>query len=236
MRKKLNIYILIAVVIAFSAFISYKTIHKAARIAVADKAETSRNASENKLARPKVDDVPKESNWQTGLSPQQITDELFRREAQQGGPLQVWKNKLQARRQEAETIKDIKVTAELGAFLDKVQQYLYESEPMIDTKEAQISSVLEAKEACVVIAKFYSFTIPAKAALHNGVVYFAPPAIAKLPPSRINPKGGEIKVPHNFSQGWAIKLSERDRIILYKWNFNERPPGDGVLGIETEFE
>ena len=70
-----------------------------------------------------------------------------------------------------------------------------------------------------VVADFYfGGSIPSKAALHNGVVYFAPQAIAKLAPSRIHPKGSEIKVPDNFSRGWAIKLSERDRIILYKWD------------------
>jgi len=237
MRKKLNIYILIAVIIAFSAFIFYITTDEAPGIAVADKAGTSRNPSENKPARPKVDDVPKESNWQTGLTPQQVIDGLRLREAQQGGPLQVWKNKLEAKKTKAETIKNVKVTPKMGAFFEKVQNQLYEKGPIIDTKGAQISSVAEAKQATVVVADFYfGGSIPSKAALHNGVVYFAPQAIAKLAPSRIHPKGSEIKVPDNFSKGWAIKLSERDRIVLYKWDFNESPPEDGILGIETELE
>lgn len=195
-----------------------------------------RTSPETNASHPQNGNDPETANWQTGLTPQQVIDGLRLRETQQGGPLQVWKNKLEAKKKEAETITNVKVTPEIGTFFDKVRGHLYEYEPMIDTKGAQISSVIEAKQATVVVAKFYGFSIPSKAALHNGVVYFAPQATAKLAPSRIHPKGSEIKVPDNFSKGWAIKLSERDRIILYKWDFNESPPEDGILGIETEFE
>lgn len=196
----------------------------------------SRTPSEINAAQRPDDVWPESPNWQTGLTPQQVNEGLSLRVARQGGPLQVWKNKLQASRIEAETIRDIKVTPEIGAFFDKVEKHLNEKGPMIDTRGAQITSVLEAKEALVDFGKLYSFSIPGKAALHNGIVFFAPQAIAKLARSRIHPNGGEIKVPDNFSKGWAIKFSEKNRIILYKWDFNEAPPKDGILGIETEFK
>ena len=235
-KKKLYWRIGIIAVVTLCVFLWFHRNRQSNNANEAGKSSAHRTPLVADAGRPQNGDDPEAANWQTGLTPQQVIDGLRLREAQQGGPLQVWKNKLEAKKTEAETINNVKVTPEIGTFFDKVQKHLYEYEPMIDTKDAQISSVIEAKEATVVVANFYGGSIPSKAALHNGVVYFAPQATAKLAPSRIHPKGSEIKVPDNFSQGWAIKLSERDRIILYKWDFNESPPDDGVLAIETEFE
>jgi hypothetical protein len=175
-------------------------------------------------------------NWQTGLTQHQILDELRRREAEAGGALQIWKRKLVAVKNDAKTIKSIKITPEAVRFFDKVEKSLTEDEPLVHAENAKIADIVEAKEAYVVYSNQYHFPLPSKVAIHNGIVYFAPPSRAELLPSREHPDGGEIKVPDNFSRGRAIKLDEITHLRLYRWNFNRFPPEDGILGIETEFE
>jgi hypothetical protein len=198
--------------------------------APSEPAFSSQKANEVLIAPPST---VKEDSRRTN---QEVIDQMNREISAQGGALQVWKNQLNAVQSEAKQIRNIKLNSKNKLFFEKVEKFLYEWDPLVDVEDAEIASFLEAKQACVVFTKRYSLPTPSKAANHNGISFFAPPSTAKLLPSRIHPKGVEISIPDNFSQGWAIKMSEKKRIILYRWNFNELPPEDGIVGIETEWE
>ncbi|MES2468573.1 MAG: hypothetical protein V4675_14805 [Verrucomicrobiota bacterium] len=169
------------------------------------------------------------------LTNQEVIDKINREVAAEGGPLQVWKNRLKSVESEAAQIKLIKHTPETRAFFDKAEQSLLEWDYLVTTEGAQMTSLAEAKAACVLYAKRYSLAVPSRAASHNGIVYFMPSMKPRQTYRRGDPNNN-IPIPDDFSIGWAIKIAEKNQIEIYRWNFNELPQADGVVGIRTELE
>jgi hypothetical protein len=175
-------------------------------------------------------------NPQQGMTGKQIGDMLSNELAEAGGPLPVWLKKLADATVEAALIKNVKLTPGLQVFLSKVELALHETSPLVYAQGARIDGLLQAKAAYVVFKNEYFRSLPSKAVLFNNIVFFAPNPKSKLPPSNIHPGGMEIDVATDFSRGWAIKLNDRDHIMLHEWNFRTHPPADGILSVETEFE
>ena len=151
----------------------------------------------------------------------------------------MWKDSLKANQAAAAKIKNVELTPDLNAFLDKVDQALIGGTNVVNIPGATISGLEEAKQAHWVYLKSHYIEAPSKAVMRGEVVYFTIDGDAEIDPTLSNPedfaKFKKMKR-KNFSRGWVIKLKEKDRIQLYDWNFNHYPPPDGVIGVETENE
>lgn len=85
-------------------------------------------------------------NWQQGLTPDQISEQLEADVEKRGGRLQVWKDNMKRVQGRAERIKNVKLTPELEQFLDKVDLALHECDVLITIKGARVEGLMEAKQ------------------------------------------------------------------------------------------
>jgi hypothetical protein len=204
---------------------------------------SSRIPLAEKIVPPLIDAAPRIEgnegvNWQQGLTPDQISERLEANVQKRGGRLQVWKDNMKRVQGRAERIKDVKLTPELERFLDKVDLALLEYQVITTSAGARLAGLMEAKQAYWACMENY-YVAPTKAVLRNDLVYFTTDLDAEVDVT-LHHHEDFLKLKtmkrQNFSRGWAIKLGEKDTIMLYHWNFNLFPPADGIIGIATEFE